>query len=254
MKVCIAGCGNAAWHFVRLLRRAGHDVPVAWGRNSDKLRAFCQANNLRAIPSPADSGCDVVVLAVSDDAVPTVAAMVPEGPLVAHVSGSLPGDILPQAHSGVIWPMQSLTAGHTLDYSGVPFCVEGSEPGTADTLRDMLTPLGCPVQVTTTAQRMQMHLAAVFACNFSNHLYRIAEHLSGEAGLPFELMHPLILHTARKIQVMPPAMAQTGPARRKDTRTLMRHLELLRDEPELSNLYRIFTQLIQDRTTHDHQL
>jgi hypothetical protein len=65
------------------------------------------------------------------------------------------------------------------------------------------------------------------------------------------MLHPLILQTAKKIQVMPPAMAQTGPARRKDTRTIMRQLEMLRDERELANLYRYFTQLIQDKSANE---
>jgi predicted short-subunit dehydrogenase-like oxidoreductase (DUF2520 family) len=147
--------------------------------------------------------------------------------------------------------MQSLTAGHNLDYAQVPFLVEGALYGTAETLVKLLEPLGSKIQVTTPEHRMKMHLAAVFACNFSNHLYRIAEQISAEAKIPFDMLHPLILQTAKKIQVMPPAMAQTGPARRKDTRTIMRQLEMLRDERELANLYRYFTQLIQDKSANE---
>lgn len=251
MKVCIAGTGNAAWHFVKMLRKAGHDVPVAWGRDHDKLKKFCQALSLRALHTLSDTGCDVIVLAVADDAVAAVSAQVPEGPLVVHVSGSLPGDAISHSNRGVIWPLQSLTSGHTLDYAQVPFLVEAALHGTAELLVKMLEPLGATIQITTPEHRMKMHLAAVFACNFSNHLYRIAEQISAEAKIPFEMLHPLILQTAKKIQVMPPAMAQTGPARRKDTRTIMRQLEMLRDERELANLYRYFTQLIQDKSANE---
>jgi predicted short-subunit dehydrogenase-like oxidoreductase (DUF2520 family) len=248
MKIAIAGYGNAAWHFVKMMRKAGHHIVGAWGRNESRLASFCASHGLRALSSPGELPCDLIILAVSDDAVASVSAMVPEGPLTVHVSGSLPLDAIAVSNRGVIWPMQSLTTGHSIDYANVPFCVEAAMPETEAVLQQLLEPLGSPVHTAKGPGRMKLHLAAVFACNFSNHLYRVAEHLTKGTGVPFEMLHPLILQTARKIQIMPPAMAQTGPARRKDTRTIMRHTEMLRDEPELANLYRIFTQLIQDKS------
>ena len=93
------------------------------------------------------------------------------------------------------------------------------------------------------AQRARMHLAAVFACNFSNAMYHIAYKLLEEKGLPFEMLLPLLRQTVEKVSKMPPAEAQTGPAARRDFNVMEAHLAELDDEG-LQEIYRMMSEMI----------
>jgi len=247
MKVSVAGTGNAAWHFSRLVKLGGHELVSVWGRSDDRARALASefdtvvANSIDELGQP-----DLILLAVSDEAVQGMASRVEGNWLVAHVSGTVPLEFISNDRRGVIWPVQSLTAGIPVDFSEVPFCVETLTDHDADMLRSLVSSFGSPVHLTSGDQRQTLHLAAVFACNFSNHLYHIASGITSKVGVPFYMLHPLIRFTAERIRAIDPEAAQTGPAIRRDTRTIMTHLELLRHDPELANLYRVITQLIQD--------
>jgi len=246
MKVAIAGTGNAAWHFAQLARQAGHELVGVWGRNSQKRRSFCDEIGVASLEDPALlAHAHLVILAVKDDAVGEVSEALPPDAIVVHVSGSLPMQAITQSNRGVIWPMQTLTSGHPIDYSKVPFCIEGESSGTLEVLHTFLEWHSPKMQVTVGNQRLIMHLAAVFACNFSNHLYAIASDLIRASGMSFDMLIPLIEATAMKVKSIAPPEAQTGPARRGDQLTLERHLHLLRNDPDKTALYELFTQLIQ---------
>ena len=94
-------------------------------------------------------------------------------------------------------------------------------------------------------QRSLLHVAAVFVNNFSNHLYDLMDRWLVEEQIPFELLQPLILGGAQKVQSLTPQAAQTGPAIRGDLNTIAQHLKILEEKrPELLRLYRQFTQSI----------
>lgn len=247
MKVSVIGTGNAAWHFAHIIKLGGHDLLSVWGRDTAKAKAMAHEFGCALPDSPIpEVQPDLVLLAVSDEAIQGLSATASGNWLMAHVSGTVPIDFLKNERRGIIWPVQSLTAGIPVDYANVPFCVEADSAADLELLSSLPSAFGGAVYRTTHEQRNLLHLAAVFACNFSNHLYTIAERITDKAVVPFETLHPLIEFTAQRIQSISPSSAQTGPAIRKDALTVMRHLELLRDEPELANLYRYFTQLIQD--------
>src|SRR5690606_12433218 len=94
-------------------------------------------------------------------------------------------------------------------------------------------------------QRRALHLSAVFVNNFVNHLYHIGEQICKKNQLPFDILRPLIAETAAKITEMPPLEAQTGPAKRCDNSTLLKHREQLTPHPLYLQLYDLLTEAIQ---------
>ena len=94
------------------------------------------------------------------------------------------------------------------------------------------------------AQRALLHVAAVFANNFANHCFAIAEKILDEKDLPFELLHPLMEETLAKALQDSPARMQTGPAMRGDVVTVQRHLDLLAEHPEWREIYRTLSENI----------
>ena len=147
----------------------------------------------------------------------------------------LPGKI---RNRGVFYPLQTFTAGRHISLGDVPLLVEGSDPQTTRTLLRMARALSSRARQASSEERARLHLAAVFASNFSNHMYAIAQQLLDRYGLPADLLKPLMRETAAKaLESVSAADAQTGPARRGDMPTQKRHLDMLDGYPELQNIY-----------------
>ena len=160
--------------------------------------------------------------------------------VVAHTAGSVPLDGLPGKirNRGVFYPLQTFTAGRHISLGDVPLLVEGSDPQTTRTLLRLARALSSNARQASSEERAKLHLAAVFASNFSNHMYAIAQQLLDRYGLPADLLKPLMRETAAKaLESVSAADAQTGPARRGDMLTQKRHLDMLDDCPELQNIY-----------------
>jgi predicted short-subunit dehydrogenase-like oxidoreductase (DUF2520 family) len=98
-----------------------------------------------------------------------------------------------------------------------------------------------------------LHLAAVFACNFPNYLYTIAQQLLAAHQMEFDMLKPLILETAQKVQQQFPATVQTGPAVRNDQNTMNAHLQMLSNEPMLQEIYTLLSQGIIKNNNGNHQ-
>lgn len=188
---------------------------------------------------------DLYLLCVSDDAIEEVSNQLPfNDRLVAHTSGSMPLSILNnQKCKGVFYPLQTFTPGKQIPWAEVPFCLEADRDEDLKTLKKFCSPLSERVYELNSEQRKKLHLAAVVVNNFVNHLYYRGEELCKSHGIPFEILHPLILETAQKITEVTPYDAQTGPARRNDQKTLNSQLSQLMDTP-LENLYSILTDSI----------
>ncbi len=213
-----------------------------FARNPEKLPQSHRARAISDISQLAD--CDLVIIAVSDDAIASVAAALPfEGKLVAHTSGSRPlGDIGGKNFAASFYPLQTFSRARTPDYGAVPVCIEASRESDYALLELAASVFGA-CQRTDSKQRRAMHLSAVFACNFANHMYALADSLCTEHNVPFSMLRPLILETALKVQSMAPCEAQTGPAIRGDAKTISAHLEMLTEE-RIRSLYAEITQSI----------
>ncbi len=192
---------------------------------------------------------DWLLLAVRDDAIGEVAAgLAPYvgQALATHTSGATPGTVLAPhfRRFGVFYPLQSFSSEREPDWSTIPLCVDAVDPSDLIFLEKMAIQLGARAWRINDEQRAALHVAAVFANNFVNHCYTVAEQLLAEKGLPFELLYPLMTETLAKALAHSPAQMQTGPARRGDQATLQRHLDLLAEHPEWQAMYNIISQSI----------
>ncbi|MBC8082634.1 MAG: DUF2520 domain-containing protein, partial [Hymenobacter sp.] len=192
--------------------------------------------------------------AVPDAAVPAVLAQArfPAGAVVAHTSGAVPLAIFegyPELRGGVFYPLQTFSAGWVVDWRTVPLCIEAAAPAAEALLLALGRTLSANVRRMATPQRQGIHVAAVFACNFTNHLLGISHALLQEQGLPLSLLTPLLHETVDKALAHPPFTVQTGPAARHDEPTLARHRMALAAHPEWLILYNALSDSIQDAQT-----
>jgi predicted short-subunit dehydrogenase-like oxidoreductase (DUF2520 family) len=145
---------------------------------------------------------------------------------------------------GVLYPMQTFSKQREVDFREVSFFVEANHQIGIEALKDLAGKLSSKVYELTSEQRKYLHIAAVFACNFTNHMYALCDRLLKAQGVPFEVMLPLIDETARKVHELKPQDAQTGPAIRNDKNVIESHLNMLDDEPGLKEIYEMISNSI----------
>jgi predicted short-subunit dehydrogenase-like oxidoreductase (DUF2520 family) len=198
-------------------------------------------------PQEIDNNGDIYILAVNDDSIANVASLVNKTEaLLVHTSGTATLDLLSpySDHTGVIWPIQTLNSEKEVDFSKLPLCIEGNNPENFEMIRELSLRISKNVIPMDTSRRQLTHLAAVFASNFSNHMYTIAASILKQNGIPFELLQPLIIETAEKAAKGDPQQGQTGPAIRNDIKVLQKHAEILKNTPELQELYNLISKSI----------
>ena len=249
VRIGLFGAGRVASALAPALAAAGHRLVFVASRTPGPALALaaslpgCQALAQEAALA-APPAADVYLLAVPDAAVPGVlaAGQWPAGALLAHVAGALPLAVFaaqPQVRGGVLYPLQTFSPGRAIDWPGVPLIVEGADPAAEATLLALARSLSQRVALLDSAQRLRLHLGAVWASNFTNHLLGVAHALLAEASLPFELLHPLVRETVDKALAARPSpyAVQTGPALRHDAPTLAAHQAALVAHPAWQALY-----------------
>ena len=250
MKTVLIGTGNIAWHIGQRLHDKGITLHALYGRSPEKVRPLAEAWQTRACSRWKDlpDDGDVYLFALSDSAYESVLRDFPyRGKVMVHTSGTLPLSLFEALtpKRGVLYPFQSCTKGCGLQSGRLPLCIEATDAGTLDTLNTLAEGISDAIFCLDSGQRRQLHLAGVFANNFSNAMYSIAFDLLEKQQIDTALLHPLIMETALKIQQLHPRQAQTGPAMRGDTNIQQKHLELLEEEKEIySEIYRLMSRFI----------
>lgn len=244
--VCLLGAGNVATHIYRAFKSANDLEIVQWyNRTLSALAPY--KNEVFTTDNIEDlTEADLYILAVSDDAISKVSKSLPfNNRLVAHTSGSASiHDLNQKNQRAVFYPLQSFSKDLDVDFSGVPICIEVLEKTNMKFFKTIGSSLGCETYKINTEQRQTLHLSAVFVNNFTNQLYRIAHEISDAKSINFDILKPLIQETARKVKELSPYMAQTGPAKRNDKKTIKRHLKQLENE-EHKAIYEMLTASIQ---------
>ena len=246
--VSIIGSGNVAHILGGGLHKAGLKIEAVYSRNAIKARELAIALNSIPVdhPEALPLNSDLYLIMVSDNAIKEVCGMMADVKgLVAHSSGTAGLAMLTRfSRSGVFYPLQTLSGGLEIPFSQIPFLIEANNHTDEASLMEIAHLLGSETWHVNSQQRQKIHLAAVFVNNFSNYLYRIAEQLMKEDGLPLEMLKPLIIQTANKINRASPQLMQTGPAKRGDSETSAKHIELLRSFPEYQKLYEMMSGMI----------
>ena len=253
ISVVILGAGNVGTHLVKAVQSAKNLNLVQWYCRDPKA-IQCPVKSIELCHDVKNlKMADVYVIAVSDKAVSELSKQLPfENRLVVHTSGSVALKLLDMKHRrGVFYPLQTFSVNSELDFSEVPFCIETMEKEDTKLLKTLATSMGSPFYMINTEQRQALHLSAVFVNNFTNQLYRIAHELTDFKAINFDVLKPLILETAKKIQHTSPYNAQTGPAKRNDQVIINHHLRTLESHPAYQSLYEQLTNSI--KNTHGYK-
>lgn len=249
--VVFIGAGNLATNLAKALYRNGFRIVQIYSRTEEAARVLAQkveaeyTTNL----SEVSKGGRLYIVSLKDDAfvqlLPEIVAG-KEDALLVHTAGSIPMSIWDGKASryGVFYPMQTFSKQREVNFHAVPFFVESNSSEDTELLKGIASVLSEKVYEATSEQRRSLHLAAVFTCNFTNHLYALAAELLKKYNLPFDVMLPLIDETAHKVHELEPLQAQTGPAVRYDENVISKHLEMLAAEPEMQALYQQISESI----------
>jgi predicted short-subunit dehydrogenase-like oxidoreductase (DUF2520 family) len=256
MQISLIGSGNVAWHLASVFVEKGNSIAEIYSRslvNAQALSSELGAGVAQDHLDFSQSLSKLFVIAVKDDAIAEVVEnlKLPKDALLVHTSGSQSIEILNQAQEkgieiGVFYPLQTFSKAKKVDFSQIPICIESSHSASLDLLKQLAQSLTVHVLEINSKQRKRIHLAAVFACNFSNHLWAIASELLQYEGLSLALLKPLILETLEKAFEIQPKPAQTGPARRHDFQTLSEHFKSLDEFPIWKQVYQVMSASIQE--------
>lgn len=249
-RLVIIGSGNVATHMATAFKEAGLDICGIYSRTVDNAQVLAEKLSVNVFKSIAEIplDADAYLLAVSDSALPEILKQLPalDG-ILMHTSGSVGLDVFPKniKRSAVFYPLQTFSKVKQIDFSKVPILLESDDTAVLSALQNLGKKISGTVKTIDSEQRKQLHLSAVFMCNFSNYMFHISEELLKENNLDFELLKPLLGETIEKLNSLSPAEAQTGPAIRNDKKTLNEHLEMLKNHPEYQNIYQLISDLIQ---------
>ncbi len=228
VSILVIGNGNVAFHLVKQFNAI------------DKIECTqISSRKIESLPS-----ADVAIIAVSDDAIAEVSSQIDTN-LVVHTSGgSHLNSLKNPKNKGVFYPLQSFSKSKEVDFSEIPICLEAESDSDYDLLEKIAKLISSKVYRIDSKQREIIHVSAVFANNFSNHMFSIADEICESNQIPFNILHPLINETVKKLSDLAPKEAQTGPAVRNDQETIKKHLLLLPDKYQL--IYKRLTESIQN--------
>lgn len=249
--VVFIGAGNLATNLAKALYYKGFRIVQVYSRTEESARTLAQAVEAAYTTDLASvaANAQLYIVALKDAAfvrmLPEIVAG-RENALWVHTAGSIPMNVWAGRveRYGVFYPMQTFSRQRMADFRQIPVFVESNSAEDARFLKDIASALSGKVYEATSEQRKSLHLAAVFACNFTNHMYTLAAGLLEKYGLPFEVMLPLIDETARKVHELEPRLAQTGPAVRYDENVIGEHLQMLAGEPQMQELYKLISESI----------
>jgi predicted short-subunit dehydrogenase-like oxidoreductase (DUF2520 family) len=230
--IILIGSGNVATHLGTSLKKRGFNIVQVWSKHiknaeilANKLNCDCTSslNQLKK--------ADLYILAVKDDVISKILSNL-QNIAIVHTSGSVSMDVFDNnfTNHGVFYPLQTFSRNLELDFSDIPICIEASNSEFENKIINLGKQLSENVVKMNSEQRKQLHIAAVFACNFSNHMYTISDEILSKSNIDFKLLLPLINQTVRKLENNKPSNVQTGPAKRDDKKVINAHLENIEDE------------------------
>lgn len=251
--VSIIGAGNVATHLATALFSKGIQISEIWSwhlTNAEELAKKTNATVCVTLPE-LKTNVDLIILAIKDDSVSTMINQLPKGiQAIVHTSGGLNMNVLSAASEniGVFYPLQSFKKEDSVDWLTIPICVEGNNEKIAKQLFSLGSKLSETVQQVNSTQRKKLHIAAVIANNFTNYLYSVSYDIIKDAGLSFSLLLPLIQLSVKKLNTDDPFLHQTGPAKRNDLKLINDHLDALKDDQDVAQLYQYLSDMVIKKT------
>ena len=250
LKNCVLlGAGNVGTHMGKALIKSGRNIQQVYSRTMEHARDLAEALNAEPVNrlESLTSEADIYIIAVKDDALILIAEELNlKNKLCVHTAGSIEMNVLQEVSSnyGVFYPLQTFSTQRDVDFSKVPLLIQGSNLDVETKLLHLGQGLSNKVIKADSQQRKAVHLAAVFACNFVNHMFAISRELLHENHMDFSILYPLIQETVNKVIELSPENAQTGPAKRNDRQVIAMHKQALRHKPEASEIYELISNHI----------
>ncbi len=264
-KISFVGAGNVAWHLAQALERAGYEIKEIFSQDKTNSELLCEHLYNATTKEDLDfsqSEAQILIISVADDALESVLKqlIVPNFTVVVHTSGTksisvfkdnLGENVGKFSNYGVFYPLQTFSKQKQVDFSEIPFCIEANDALILDILQNIAKTLSKNIFSISSKERQILHVAAVFACNFVNHLLAISKNILDMHQLDFKMLAPLITETLHKALTQSPENVQTGPAKRKDFKVIEKHLQFLTQENHTNNvdnmhkeIYKILTESI----------
>jgi predicted short-subunit dehydrogenase-like oxidoreductase (DUF2520 family) len=247
----IIGAGNVAWHLAQNLEDKNYTIAEVYSRNINNATLLCQKLSSAKATDKLNfskSKAKIFILSIADAAFEAVLEQIklPNAAILIHTSGSQSLEVLEKAASqiAVFYPLQTFSKTKKVDFAEIPFCLEADSEQTLTSVHELAKDLSDKIYHLTSEQRSKIHVAAVFACNFSNHVLAIADDILTKNKLDFEILKPLLRETLEKALSIPPKEAQTGPAKRGDSNTIKKHLNFLENEASYQEIYQLITKSI----------
>jgi predicted short-subunit dehydrogenase-like oxidoreductase (DUF2520 family) len=248
-KLGFIGAGNVAWHLSKAFQAQGLELIQIWSRTQDSADRLATEVGAEAITKFSDMNQDIDlwIISVPDDAIETVLRnlmFIPKA--LVHTCGSISIEVLhgKAQQTGVLYPLQTFSKMRKVDMTEVPFCLETESEAFFRKLRTLAQRVSNNVFSISSGQRADLHLAAVFTCNFTNALFGISEQLLSEKDIPVRLLHPLMKETIEKAIEIGARKAQTGPALRNDQKIMNKHRKMLAQKADLEALYNLLSKII----------
>ena len=237
-KVAIIGYGNVGYHLANRISAKRHEVTIFSRTPAEEF--------IVAMDQFDPNSFEFIILTVPDGLIKEVSDQIATSEaIVLHTSGANPiSDLNKHLKHGVMYPLQTFSKTKEIDFTSFPIFVEGSDEGEKD-IFTFVRSFSNDVRLLTSTNRSKLHLAAVFACNFSNHMFHLSEKLLSDLDMTFQNIQPLVEETLKKAIELNPSQSQTGPAMREDDETISIHLEMLKDE-KLRAMYQIITDSIRE--------
>lgn len=252
MKIALIGAGNLATNLGVALVEANHEILQVYSRTIESAALLAARLHCVAITAPEELvlDADLYIVALKDSVLEEMLPRLLQGrehALWVHTAGSIPISIWENRgvkHFGVFYPLQTFSKSRLVDFSKVPVFLESNLPNDLERLKLLAASVTTNVYEADSNQRASLHLAAVFACNFTNAMYVASDLLLQGQGLSFEALLPLIDETAAKVHALSPLEAQTGPAVRYDLGVINKHLAMLEERELYRDLYEKLSRCI----------
>jgi predicted short-subunit dehydrogenase-like oxidoreductase (DUF2520 family) len=249
--IVLIGSGNVATQLGLALKKSQHTLLQVYSKHISTATELAEKLQCSYTASfdELNTNADIYIIAVKDDAIKDVEKHLQlKNKIVVHTSGSIDMESIKTCSKnyGVFYPLQTFSKAKKVDFKNVPICLEANNKKTFTIIETLAKSISNSVNKLNSQQRATIHVAAVFACNFTNHFYAIADDILKSNKLSLDLLKPLITETAEKIKNNPPLAMQTGPAIRGDKETMDKHLKMISDT-NYKQLYKLVSKSIQER-------
>ena len=249
MKIVIIGAGNLATNLGYALTNSGFNIIQIYSRTKKSAELLAKKLNTTGTDNikQINSDADLYIISIPDDSLSDVLTQLTFSPkILIHTSGSLPLAMLKNyaKNIGVIYPLQTFIKNKISEFGKIPLCIEANNKRTEKTLIKISEQLSSSIYLYNSEQRSVIHLAAVFSCNFTNHMYSIAENILSKESIPLKILQPLLTNTLSNAFANSPAKNQTGPAIRNDLKIMAKHKEMLKENPIFEKIYSFVSESI----------